>query len=159
MGAYALAMGGMAVVLNRSGQRPGVDLVVKFPEHFAGITEALDELGLWDEADGLYYDRLKTPSGEAVPVRVRSMVGIIPALAAVVIGENDLRQSLTVGKRLRSPPITGARVKVSGCGDDARLVMSDRRLGLLLRCCARPQRVAGRWPAERVWRVWRQRGS
>ena len=92
-------MGGMAVVLNRSGQRPGVDLVVKFLEHFAGITEALDELGLWDEADGLYYDRLKTPSGETVPVKVRSMVGIIPALAAVVIGENDLRQSLTVGKR------------------------------------------------------------
>ena len=68
-----------------------MDLVLKFLEHFAAISDALDELGLWDDADGLYYDRLKTPSGEAVPVKVRSMVGIIPALAAAVIGEDDLR--------------------------------------------------------------------
>jgi hypothetical protein len=98
MGFYAVAMGAMAVILNRSGQRPGQDLVVKFIEHFAAISEALDGLGLWDDQDGLYYDRLKTPSGDAVPVRVRSMVGIIPALAAVVITEDDLRQSLAVGK-------------------------------------------------------------
>jgi hypothetical protein len=99
MGFYAIAMGTMAVILNRSGQRPGTDLVLKFLEHFAAISEALDGLGLWDEADGLYYDRLKTPSGQTVPVKVRSMVGIIPALAAAVVGEDDLRQSLVVGKR------------------------------------------------------------
>jgi Mannosylglycerate hydrolase MGH1-like glycoside hydrolase domain len=99
MGAYAIAMGAMAVVLNRSGQRPGVDLILKFLEHFAAITEALEGLGLWDETDGLYYDRLKTPSGNTVPVKVRSMVGIIPALAAAVVDENDLRRSLTVGKQ------------------------------------------------------------
>ena len=99
MGFYAIAMGGMAVALNRAGWRPGQDLVLKFLEHFAAISQALDGLGLWDEADGLYYDRLKTPSGQSVPVKVRSMVGIIPALAVAVIGENDLQQSLTVGKR------------------------------------------------------------
>src|SRR5262249_53945164 len=55
--------------------------------------------GLWDEEDGLYYDRVVTPSGSVVPVQVRSMVGIIPALAAVVIDEDDLRQSLMVGKQ------------------------------------------------------------
>ena len=99
MGFYAIAMGTMAVILNRSGQRPGTDLVLKFLEHFAAITEALDGLGLWDEADGLYYDRLKTPSGQTVPVKVRSMVGIIPALAAAVVSEDDVRQSLVVGKR------------------------------------------------------------
>ena len=58
---------------------------MKFLEHFAAITEALDGLGLWDDADGLYYDRLMTPSGEAVPVKTRSMVGIIPILAAAVV--------------------------------------------------------------------------
>ena len=58
MGFYAIAMASMAVILNRSGQRPGVDLVLKFLEHFAAITEALEGLGLWDETDGLYYDRL-----------------------------------------------------------------------------------------------------
>jgi hypothetical protein len=85
--------------LNRSHQRPGVDLVLKFMEHFAGIAEALDGLGLWDETDGLYYDRLVTPSGVVVPVKVRSMVGIIPVLAAAVVTEDDLQLSLTVGKQ------------------------------------------------------------
>ena len=99
MGFFAVAMGAMAIVLSRSGQRPGQDLVLKFLEHFAAITEALDGLGLWDDTDGLYYDRLKTPSGQTVPVKVRSMVGIIPALAAAVITEDDLQLSLTVSKR------------------------------------------------------------
>lgn len=56
-------------------------------------------MGLWDDTDGLYYDRLRTPSGQAVAVKTRSMVGMIPALAAAVIGENDLQRSQTVGKR------------------------------------------------------------
>jgi hypothetical protein len=99
MGFYAIAMASLAIVLNRSGQRPGIDLILKFLEHFAGITEALEGLGLWDETDGLYYDRLLTPSGDAVPVKVRSMVGIIPILAAAVIEENDLEMALTVGKQ------------------------------------------------------------
>ena len=90
MGFYAIAMGGMAIVLNRSGSRAAEDLILKFLEHFAAITVALDELGLWDETDGLYYDRLKTPTGSTELVKVRSMVGIIPALAAAVITEDDL---------------------------------------------------------------------
>jgi hypothetical protein len=98
MGFYAVAMATMAVILNRSGQRPARDLAVKFLEHFAAIADALDHLGLWDEQDGFYYDRLKTPSGQTVPVRVRSMVGIIPALAAAVITEDDLHMSLAAGK-------------------------------------------------------------
>ena len=99
MGFYAIAMASMAVILNRSGQRPGIDLVLKFLEHFAAITQALEGLGLWDETDGLYYDRLLTPSGQAVSVKVRSMVGIIPILAAAVIDDQDLQQSLVVGKQ------------------------------------------------------------
>jgi hypothetical protein len=99
MGFYAIALGGIAVVLNRSGQRPASDLVLKFLEHFAAIRDALDSQGLWDETDGLYYDRLMTPSGEAVPVRARSMVGIIPALAAAVIDEKDLERGLLAGKQ------------------------------------------------------------
>ena len=65
---------------------------MKFLEHFAGIRGALDQQGLWDDADGLFYDRLITPSGDAVPVKVRSMVGIIPALAAAVIDGAMLQQ-------------------------------------------------------------------
>jgi hypothetical protein len=99
MGFYAIAMASLAVILNRSGQRPGVDLILKFLEHFAGITGALENLGLWDEADGLYYDRLLAPDGQVTPVKVRSMVGIIPILAAAVLEENDLQAALAAGKQ------------------------------------------------------------
>ena len=98
MGFYAIALCSIAVVLGESGQRPASDLVLKFLEHFAAIRDALTSQGLWDEADGLYYDRLLTPSGAQVPVKVHSMVGMIPALAAAVIDEEDLRRALTVGK-------------------------------------------------------------
>ena len=99
MGAYALAMGSIAAVLNWSGRRQSGDLVLKFLEHFAGIRNALDKQGLWDDVDGLFYDRLVTPSGYAVPVKVRSMVGIIPALAAAVIDGDMLLSAMTMNKR------------------------------------------------------------
>ncbi len=98
MAFYAIAMAGIAAVLHRSGQRPSNDIVLKFLEHFAAITDAIDGQGLWDEQDGLYYDRLLTPGG-AVPVKVRSMVGVIPMLAAAVIDEHMLEHSLTVSKQ------------------------------------------------------------
>ena len=99
MGFYAIAMASMAVILNRSGQRPGMDLVLKFLEHFAAITDALEGLGLWDETDGLYYHRLKTPAGTVVPVKVRSIVSMIPALAVGVVDQSMLERSLVVGKQ------------------------------------------------------------
>ncbi len=98
MAAYALAMTAMAAMLNRSGQRPGSDLIVKFVEHFAAISEAIDTQGLWDDVDGLFYDRLVTPDGTQIPVKVRSMVGIIPTLAAAVVDEPMLERSLIVAK-------------------------------------------------------------
>ena len=94
MGAYALAMGSIAAVLNWTGARKTQDLVMKFLEHFASIRQALDQQGLWDAADGLFYDRLTDPFGHAVPVKVRSMVAIIPALAAAVIDGDMLENAL-----------------------------------------------------------------
>jgi hypothetical protein len=99
MSFYALAMAGIAVILSRRGRRPTADLVLKFLEHFAAITEAMDSQGLWDEADGLYYDRLLTPDGTAVPVRVHSMVGVIPMLTAAIVDERMLDRALTMGKQ------------------------------------------------------------
>src|SRR6266705_3318085 len=92
-------MASIALVLDRSGQRPGTDLIMKFLEHFAAIRDALDGLGLWDEADGIYYDRLVTPSGDAVPIKVRSVAGMIPALALGVVDQGSLERSMAVGKR------------------------------------------------------------
>ncbi len=99
MGFYAMSMGSIAMILQRSGQRPALDLVVKFLEHFAGIRDALEDQGLWDDADGMYYDRLRTPSGDAVPVRVRSFVSMIPLLAVGVVDAGVLERSMEVGKQ------------------------------------------------------------
>ncbi len=93
MAFYALTMGAIAFILNRSGSRPARDLVVKFLEHFAAIRQAMDTLGVWDDADGLYYDLLVTPSGTEVPIKVRSMVGVIPLLAAMVVDGGILEQA------------------------------------------------------------------
>ncbi len=98
MAAYALSMAAMATILTRSG-RPATDLVLKFLEHFALITEALDGQDLWDEADGFYYDRLRLPDGTTIPLKVRSIVGVLPLLANVVIDESAIRRAHNLNKR------------------------------------------------------------
>ena len=115
MAFFALAMGTIAAILNRSGQRPATDLVLKFLEHFAAMSQAMEHLGVWDDTDGLYYDKLITPDGTEVPVKVRSMVGIIPLLAAVIVDEAVIARSETVGKQFAR--LLNAR----GLGDMAQL--------------------------------------
>ncbi|MGH3255303.1 MAG: MGH1-like glycoside hydrolase domain-containing protein [Streptosporangiaceae bacterium] len=133
MGAYSVALGTIATVLNHAGQRPASDLVLKFLEHFAAIRDALDSQGLWDETDGFYYDRLVTPSGTQIPVRVRSMVGIIPVLAAAIVHEHDLDRALVVGKQFadllgRADLADTARMREQGMmrgpSGDQRLLLS-----------------------------------
>jgi Glycosyl hydrolase family 63 C-terminal domain len=99
MAMYALAMGTIAMVLRHSGRRPADDLVRKFLEHFAEIRGAIEAEGMWDETDGLFYDRLALPDGRVVPVKVRSMVSIIPMLAAGVADEPILERAQTVPKQ------------------------------------------------------------
>src|SRR5207237_3751787 len=99
MGAYALAMCAIAAILRGAGKRPGMDLVLKFLEHLAAVRAAMDGQGMWDEGDGLFYDKLVTPDGAVVPVKVRSMVGIIPVLAAAVIDEGTVDRALSLGKQ------------------------------------------------------------
>ena len=62
------------------------DIATKFFEHFLGIAEAMANLcgcrvGLWDEEDGFYYDALSLPDGQTIPLKLRSMVGLIPLFA------------------------------------------------------------------------------
>ena len=65
------------------------DIATKFFEHFLQIAEAMTriggEQGLWDEQDEFYYDVLNLPSGQSLPMRVRSMVGLIPLYAVEVL--------------------------------------------------------------------------
>jgi hypothetical protein len=99
MAFFAVSMGRIARVLYRAGKLPGTDLMIKFLEHFAQISEAIAGQGMWDDEDGMYYDVLVTPSGARVPVKARSMVGMIPMFAVTVIEQPTLSRSLTLGKR------------------------------------------------------------
>src|SRR5213079_2501862 len=61
------------------------DIATKFFEHFLHIAEAMtqvgDGMGLWNEEDGFFYDVLNLPDGQMLPLKVRSMVGLIPLFA------------------------------------------------------------------------------
>ena len=146
MGFYALALGTIVEILSRSGQRPGTDLVLKFLEHFAGIRDAIDNQGLWDETDGLYYDRLLTPDGTAVAVRVHSMVAMIPVLDVWVVEERMVRRSLTVGKQfagllqargLADPALLAEAGQMRGAPGEQRLLLSVAGPARLRRLLAR----------------------
>ena len=97
MGFYALTMAAIASVLNSRG-RPATDLVIKFVEHFALISEALESQGLWDETDGFFYDRLRLPDGRAEPIKVRSIVGVLPLLGVAAIDEDVIERAEAVNK-------------------------------------------------------------
>jgi hypothetical protein len=98
MAFYALNMAMIASILWRSGRRHGADLVLKFLEHYAGIAEAMDNMGMWDDTEGMYYDHLSLPSGVTIPVKARSMVGMIPLLAVAVVDEKMLHNAMKFGK-------------------------------------------------------------
>jgi hypothetical protein len=79
------------------------DIATKFFEHFLYIAEAMGNIGdqgigLWDEEDEFFYDVLHFPNGELLPLKVRSMVGLIP-LYAVEILEPELLDKLPDFKR------------------------------------------------------------
>jgi hypothetical protein len=66
------------------------DIASKFFEHFLSIARAIndqsgDNTGLWDETDQFYYDHLNLPDGTVVPLKIQSVVGLIPMLAVEVL--------------------------------------------------------------------------
>jgi hypothetical protein len=74
------------------------DIATKFFEHFLYIAEAMTNLGgegigLWDEEDQFFYDELNLSDGSIIPLRVRSMVGLIPLFAVETL-EPDLLAKL-----------------------------------------------------------------
>ncbi len=66
------------------------DVATKFFEHFAHIATAARQQGLWDDQDGFFYDQLRLPDGERVPVKVRSLVGLIAICAVSHIDADHL---------------------------------------------------------------------
>ena len=73
------------------------DIASKFFEHFLSIAGAIngvgeDRLGLWDEADQFYYDHLNLPDGTNLPMKIQSIVGLIPLLVVETLEPETLRQ-------------------------------------------------------------------
>jgi hypothetical protein len=87
MGMFSLNLMRIAIELARE-DHVYENIATKFLEHFLGIAAAMNNLGgvgLWDEEDEFYYDVLHTPGGRFLPLKVRSIVGLMPLLAVETI--------------------------------------------------------------------------
>jgi Mannosylglycerate hydrolase MGH1-like glycoside hydrolase domain len=81
------------------------DIATKFFEHFLMIGGAMtnlggEGLGLWDDEDNFFYDWLIMSNGEATPLRLRSLVGLIPIFAVEVVDATLLKKTPLFVKRL-----------------------------------------------------------
>ena len=119
MASYCLIMLSMALEL---AQHDAVyeDIASKFFEHFVTITRAINSTcgegkgGLWDPEDGFYYDRISVAHGQDVPLKVRSIVGLMPLIAVTVAPSSVSGRLPNFMKRvnwfLRNRPGLGAHI-------------------------------------------------
>jgi hypothetical protein len=128
MGFYSLEM--MKIALELAKENPVYqDVATKFFEHFLRIATAMTNCGgqghaLWDGEDRFFYDVLHLPDDSIQPLRVRSLVGLVPLLAVETI-EADLLQAVPdFARRMRwflrnRPNLSGnmARIDVPGLGE------------------------------------------
>jgi hypothetical protein len=89
MGMYCLNMLDIALELARHSPSYQ-DVANKFFEHFLLIAHAMNHIAgedvrLWDEEDGFYYDVMRRPDGTSFPVRIRSIVGLTPLFAVTTL--------------------------------------------------------------------------
>ena len=75
------------------------DMVVKFLEQFFLIADALEEANLYDPDDGFFYDRITDAAGHQTPIKVQSLVGMIPLLASVSLPPEQVRRLALLEKR------------------------------------------------------------
>jgi hypothetical protein len=89
MATYALHLLDMALLL--TAHDPAYeDVATKFFEHFLTIAGAANEKGLWDDGDAFYYDLLHLTDGRDVPLKVRSLVGLVPVTASLVFDPDHM---------------------------------------------------------------------
>jgi hypothetical protein len=104
MAMYSLNL--MRIALELARHNPTYqDIATKFFEHFLHIAEAMNNIGgegigLWDDADAFYYDVLNLPDGRMVPLKVRSLVGLIPLFAVEVLESSLLDEVPEFKERL-----------------------------------------------------------
>jgi hypothetical protein len=106
MAFYSATMLSMALELAWDGDRvrPAYeDMASKFFEHFVQIVDAMNTLGgtgLWDEQDGFYYDQIQFDH-HVVPLKTRSLVGLLPLIAVEVLDEDVCQRLPGFSKRMR----------------------------------------------------------
>jgi hypothetical protein len=111
------------------------NLAAKFYEHFLWIAAAMDRGGLhtnlWDEQDGFFYDLLRLPTGAAVQLKVRSVVGLLALCASTVFPPGAGQRLPVLMARIREftrrHPALTERISSPG-----RVGHGDRRLLALL---------------------------
>jgi hypothetical protein len=105
MAMYSLNLMALALELAREDSAYE-DVASKFWEHFLYIADAITHLGddgasMWDEQDGFFYDVLHMPDGTHRPLRVRSMVGLIPLFAVETLEPRLVGQLKGFERRMR----------------------------------------------------------
>ncbi len=132
MAMYCLNL--LKIALELAKENPSYqDVANKFFEHFLLIAHAMKNTGeeglcLWDEEDGFFYDVLHLPGGASTPMKVRSMVGLIPLFAVETFEANVTERFPAFAKRVKwfvanRPELTERVVPI-----DQRLGTSGRRL-------------------------------
>jgi hypothetical protein len=139
MAMYSLNMLAIATELAR-GNAAYEDVASKFWEHFLNIAHAMsggklhggEGHDLWDDEDGFFYDVLHTPDGGRTPLRVRSLVGLIPLLAVQTLEPATLDRLTGFARRLlwfvqHRPDLTGsvACMRTPGSGERRLLAVVD----------------------------------
>ena len=105
MAMFSLNM--MAIAMELGRQNPVYeDLASKFFEHFVWISEAMNNIGgeghgLWDERDGFYYNVLSLADGTNIPVRSRTITGLIPLFAVETLEPEDLKRFPAFARRMK----------------------------------------------------------
>ena len=108
MGMYSLNM--MRIALELALDNPVYeDVATKFFEHFLYIADAMSHIGgvsgggigLWDDEDEFFYDVLHLPTGEVIPLKVRSLVGLTPLFAVETLEPELLEQVPGFARRLK----------------------------------------------------------
>lgn len=93
----------LSIAFELAGQDPAYgDIASKFFEHYVAIAEAMNSLdgtGLWDDTDGFYYDHLHV-NGQSIPLKIRSMVGLMPLFTVDVLEESVIEKVPGFQKRM-----------------------------------------------------------
>lgn len=90
MAMYALDLLNISVRLAANDQSYE-DVATKFFEHFLQIADSANDASLWDDTDAYFYDVLHLADGRDVPLKVRSLVGLVPVAASLAFtGQGQL---------------------------------------------------------------------